>query len=886
MSGAEALVALGIIANTVGVIDFTSKIIGRIKDAGENVQNVPKAFRDVQSTLPLLSHALKQTQRRIETGALDEEACSALKPVLQDCSSDISELNGIFDKCLPKDGSSRLHRGWKAAISLRQDKKVEEISELIQKRVQFLTYHHVAAPQPSAMATNVLSAEIEAMHIANEKSPKIYSMIPVQCVHATAEDFTGRQEEISSLTSKLSQSNKHNRVAVVGLGGIGKTRLVRQYIETQRDPNTSVFWIHAGTAERMKSGSRDIASEVGIQGYNDPDADVLKMVKDWFEGEASGKWLLIYDNVDDIDLMYGQQHGRLAAFIPRSNRGSIIMTTRNRQIGIKFATAKNTVSLSDLTEADSISLMTTRLGESNPEDEPELKRLVQVLGGIPLAITQAVSFIQENGSTPARYLELYEANDSNRVELLSQDFEDDTRDPELKNPIASTWIVTFEHMKAQQPLAADTLCMMSMFDAQAIPEALIWKTAGGDSASSTAVERTLGVLQAYSLITLRHDTSANAPQKQVGRAFDLHRLVRLVTRNWLTACSEYDMWIARAINVMSTQYDKIRYSDPETQYKIKLQYMPHALILVSSPPLFLQEDEEVYLPKVFSGQTMMNDHAEDGSICPSCTGKILGSMIESNLSAYRCLRMTQKAIAIYSSVLGGDHVTTLFLRKQEALRLDDLGESSGAETIYREVMVRYESTLGSSNRSTLDAGLELAANLKAQGKRNEAERLLLHLEKTACQEYGQADSLTVAIMQVLSGNMIDQDRDEEAHEKISEMSRLVNTIGSKVTLATSYQRSRQYSSAETLLLNLLKDEDGLREDLWLDSVWEELANVYFNQRLFDKAEGLQRQNIIYRQHIFGKDYYVSGSEFILIIYILLGQVWVQSLCISHTSYHS
>ena len=180
MSGAEALIALGIIANTVGVIDFTSKIVGRIKDAGENVQNVPKAFRDVQSTLPLLSHALKQTQRRIETGTLDEEACSALKPVLQDCSSDIGELNGIFDKCLPKDGSSKLHRGWKAAISLRQDKKVEEISELIQKRVQFLTYHHVAAPQSSAMATNVLSAEIEAMHLANEKSSKIYSMIPVQ----------------------------------------------------------------------------------------------------------------------------------------------------------------------------------------------------------------------------------------------------------------------------------------------------------------------------------------------------------------------------------------------------------------------------------------------------------------------------------------------------------------------------------------------------------------------------------------------------------------------------------------------------------------------------------------------------------------------------------
>ncbi|KAL8880801.1 MAG: hypothetical protein Q9198_001861 [Flavoplaca austrocitrina] len=805
MSGVEALIALGIIANTVGVIDFTSKIIGRIKDTGENVQNVPKAFRDVQSTLPLLSHALKQTQRRIETRALDEEACSALKPVLHDCSSDISELNGIFDKCLPKDGSSRLHRGWKAAISVRQDKKVEEISELIQKRVQFLTYYHVAAPQSSATATNVLSAEIEAMHIANERSPKIYSMIPVQC------------------------------------------------------------------------GNRDIANEVGIQGCNDPEVDILQKVKDWFEGEASGKWLLIYDNVDDIDLMYGQQHGRLAAYIPRSNCGSIIMTTRNRQIGIKFATAMNTISLSDLTEADSINLMTTKLGESNPEDEPELKQLVRVLGGIPLAIIQAISFIQENGTTPTRYLELYEKDDSNRAELLSQDFEDDTRDPELKNPIASTWIVTFDYMKAHQPLAADTLCLMSMFDAQAIPEAFISKIAGGDSASPTAAERTVGVLQAYSLISLRHDTSANAPHKQVGRTFDLHRLVRLVTRNWLTEWSYRDRWLARAIDVMSFRYDEIKTLDYEIQYKVNLQYMPHALILVSSPPLCLQEDEGVYVPEVFSGQTITNDHAEDGAICPSCTANILGSMIDKHLSAYRCLRMTQKAVAIYNLYLDRDHVATVLLRKEEAICLDYLGDFSGAENIHQEVFVGYESKLGSSNRSTLRAGLELANNLKLQAKYDEAERLLLRLEFTACQEYHQADSLTIETMQALSDNMIDQGRSEEALEKYSEISRLVNTIKSQLDLARNYAKSRQYSSAETLLLNLLKDEDELRKNLRLDDVWEELAEVYFRQRLFDKAESLPRQVLIYRQRAFGKDHNVSGSEFVLIIYVLLGQVWIRSV---------
>lgn len=178
MSGAEALIVLGIIANTAGVIDFTGKILGRIKDAGENVYNIPKAFRDVQSTLPLLANALKQTQQRIESDTLGEEACAALKPVLQDCQSSISDLNHIFDKFLPRDGSSKIHRGWKAVISLRQDKKVEEISELLQKRVPLLTYHHVMTPGSGAVDS--VSAGMAALQVEDAKGPKTYSIIPVQ----------------------------------------------------------------------------------------------------------------------------------------------------------------------------------------------------------------------------------------------------------------------------------------------------------------------------------------------------------------------------------------------------------------------------------------------------------------------------------------------------------------------------------------------------------------------------------------------------------------------------------------------------------------------------------------------------------------------------------
>ena len=178
MSGVEALIVLGIIANFASIIDFTDTVFSRIKDVGENIHDIPRAFRDVQITLPLLADALKRMQQRIELGTLDEEACRALKPVLLDCQSGASKLNEIFDKSLPKDGSSKIHHVWKAILTLKQDKKVEELSELIQKRVQLLTLHHVTTSGSSAVDS--VSAGIAALQVAEEQRPKTYTIVPVQ----------------------------------------------------------------------------------------------------------------------------------------------------------------------------------------------------------------------------------------------------------------------------------------------------------------------------------------------------------------------------------------------------------------------------------------------------------------------------------------------------------------------------------------------------------------------------------------------------------------------------------------------------------------------------------------------------------------------------------
>ncbi len=65
---------------------------------------------------------------------------------------------------------------------------------------------------------------------------------------------------------------------------------------------------------------------------------------------------------------------------------------------------------------------------------------------------------------------VYQDSDISKIRLLSKEFEDDTRDRESRNPVATTWAVSFNYIREHDTAAADILSLMSMLDAQAIPE--------------------------------------------------------------------------------------------------------------------------------------------------------------------------------------------------------------------------------------------------------------------------------------------------------------------------------------------------------------------------------------------------------------------------------
>ena len=84
-----------------------------------------------------------------------------------------------------------------------------------------------------------------------------------------------------------------------------------------------------------------------------------------------------------------------------------------------------------------------------------------------LAIVQAAAYINDNDIDLANYLSLLNSKEQDVVELLQEDFEDEGRYRNANNPVATTWLVSFEHIRNRDPLAADYLSFMSC----------LWRTA-------------------------------------------------------------------------------------------------------------------------------------------------------------------------------------------------------------------------------------------------------------------------------------------------------------------------------------------------------------------------------------------------------------------------
>jgi hypothetical protein len=185
-----------------------------------------------------------------------------------------------------------------------------------------------------------------------------------------------------------------------------------------------VFWIHASNVTRFEQGYRDIASAAKIAGRDDPKNNILQLVYDWLRDKENGHWLMVLDNVDDNNVFFDTviDNKLLADYLPQTPNGSILITSRDRMVVQDLVgTQSNVIPVEPMSADDAVALLRNRIN-GNQSTETEERALVEALEYIPLAISQAASYIANRSPriTVSNYLEVF------RQHLLSYD---DAKDP-------------------------------------------------------------------------------------------------------------------------------------------------------------------------------------------------------------------------------------------------------------------------------------------------------------------------------------------------------------------------------------------------------------------------------------------------------------------------
>ena len=571
-----------------------------------------------------------------------------------------------------------------------------------------------------------------------------------------------------------------------------------------------MFWVYAYNAERLRKASDDIAKQVRIPGHQDPGADTLRLVKEWFESDASGQWLLIIDNVDDTELLYPStaQSTRYADYLPRSETGSILLTTRNGKVGHEFAAAHNVLTLSGMDPEESVALLSTRIGNNQSKDT--LKELAQESGQVPLALVQAASFITQNNVTVGRYLQLYRQSDSTKIQLLSDNFEDEGRDALSKNPIATTWSVSFEYIKEQDTQAADLLSFISMLANEGVPEFLL-----PHGTDPVKFEKAIGTLHAFSFISTRYIELDNSQH----RCFDFHRLVRVAMRNWLTMNRRFDNWLAQAIEELAVIVKR-----PELErYAYSSQFLPHAIELLAVerlqgvpgpenvPAIFLKHKRK----KRFSllHRTPQEGCMHDGSICPQCTRHILSFVANKlyNVQDYSSAVIhMQRDLAICTHLYGESHKSSLRSLFHLLVTTEKLLELETAEMLCRKLIENSKPKSVPANLYTLRGMRMLADVIRARGENAEADAVESQLMDICHRDTDQTDSYV--------------------------------NINRLIVLARIFERRHEFDEAAKYQLRVV---DGYKATMGLQSIptvgaLETLAVIYFNLSRYDEAENCAR----------------------------------------------
>ena len=324
------------------------------------------------------------------------------------------------------------------------------------------------------------------------------------------------------------QSEEIQTIALVGIGGIGKTTLARQYAQSQTLP---VIWeINAETKESLVVSLENLADAISkteeerkkltglqsIKNSTEKEEKIIRYVKEYLRLQQN--WLLIYDNVENFADIY--------KYFPHDSaiwgKGKIILTTRNSTIQ-NNKDVNYTIYVDELTDDEKLNLFLQIIQKkttSQTISEEDIKNFLKEIPSFPLDISIAAYYIKSTNISFDDYLNRlkYHCNNFSYIQksLLKEAGDYQKTRYEIITLSLKKLIETHSDF-------SDLLLFLSLLDSNNIPRELL-----SNYKSKGIVDSFIYNLNKYSLITSETSNSS------LGVSFSIHRSTQEICLKYIT----------------------------------------------------------------------------------------------------------------------------------------------------------------------------------------------------------------------------------------------------------------------------------------------------------------------------------------------------------------
>jgi len=640
-------------------------------------------------------------------------------------------------------------------------------------------------------------------------------------------NFTGRKSLLTALREKLcdiAPSSWNHRVALYGLGGVGKTQLAIEYAHSHRSDYDGIYWINAVSEATVLAGFQDIARRtrcVESTQHLNP-SELAQRVLQWLNLHQS--WLLVIDNLDQIEVIGN-------SLPDRSQGRHTLITTRNSFCDHIPAQG---LEVSGLEEYDAIDLLLcrSRLGAAGetPEANAVAAEIVKELGYLPLAIEQAAAYIREALRDIFKFLPSYRKDRKVHHSRLSRG-----NRPFYASSVSNTWHLSFWQIERNNKDATKLLHLLSFLNPDGILTDFL--KAGKEALDDELRDIILDERRFHDALAELERFSLIQRERNNGEKIQIHRLVQAVIQEDMPP-ELFSTMIEVVVRFCDSAFPDSNYGDSQTR-DLKRRFK-----------------DQVVLP-------LLSLHPPNSHQFGLLLHRI-GVFLRDDGNFQQAVELLGEAANILDILQGTDDVETLTAMSDLGQAFELVGRLKDATILRENVLEICRRLFESGNPQTLYSMANLASSYRNQGRWMEAVKLEEVVLKSRISLLGEDHPDTLRAMANLALTYSNQGGWDDAL-KLQEvvLKSWINLLGedhpdtlTAMTSLASYYFNERPDEASILFE---KSHEGMRKvlgdehpgTLWASS-W--VARSYQNNGKLDEAISLLEKVVETMKRVVGENH--------------------------------